>query len=96
MGEVTRWSAAALEDLQANLKTAHETMETATNDLEQQLEAKLTDWQGSAQEAYYAAKQEWEKALQEFNDIIMSLNGAVAQIQEGLQTTEQANAQSFQ
>lgn len=96
MGDVTKWSAAALEDLQSNLQTAHQTMEDATNELEQQLEAKLADWDGAAREAYHEAKAAWEASLHEFAEIIMSLNGAVAQIQEGLQTTEQNNARTFQ
>lgn len=95
MGQVTKWDAGSLDELQANLQTAYSTMEESTTELEQKLQAKFETWEGDAREAYTEAKAQWDQALAEFNEVIQQLGQAVIQIKDSFQTTERSNAQTF-
>jgi WXG100 family type VII secretion target len=96
MSDFTRWDPAALDQLQANLRLAYRGIEDETNDLEKSLEAKLANWDGGAKEAYWDAKRQWEKAIQELNQVLGQLGAAVQNIKDNYTETERSNSTIFQ
>ena len=96
MSDFTKWDPAQLDQLQANLRLAYRGIEDETNDLEKALEAKLAQWEGSAKEAYWDAKAQWEKAISELNQVLGQLGAAVENIKSNYTETERSNSTIFQ
>lgn len=96
MSDYSKFDPAALDSLQSNLKTAYSSVEEITNTLESKIEQNVDAWEGGAREAYYQKKAEWEKSIEELNQVLMQLSDAIGQINEQYQATEAANMKSFE
>lgn len=64
-------------------------------ELEQMLKPLIATWDGSAQEAYYAAQAEWDKAAQNLQEITAKMGTAVQVANESYQQGERMNAAKF-
>ncbi|HEY8456260.1 MAG TPA: WXG100 family type VII secretion target [Actinopolymorphaceae bacterium] len=95
MSDYTQWDSASLQNLYANLKSAHAAVEQETQDLEQTLEAKLGEWTGDAREAYRQAKATWDKSVDDMNQVLLQLGNAIQQVEESYVGTERANQSLF-
>jgi WXG100 family type VII secretion target len=95
MGDVTKWDAGQLQELEGNLRSAHAAVEETTSSLERDIEARLQDWEGGAREAYQVARAEWNAQIQKLNEILQQLGVAIQQIQEQYVASEQRNTSLF-
>jgi early secretory antigenic target protein ESAT-6 len=95
MGDVSKWSEAALDELTDVLKKTYDGIAQETDGLEKQLEPLLETWEGKAREAYHDAKSQWEAAQLEVADIINELSSAIQDIKGGFMDTEKGNEALF-
>lgn len=74
---------------------------TATNiqqeldQLEQFLKPLVQTWEGSAQQAYQAAQDEWDKAAQNMQETTAKMGMTVNTVKERYQAGEKSNAAKF-
>ena len=63
--------------------------------LESYLKPLIQTWEGAAQEAYYAAQREWDKAAANMQEITAKMGMAVNAANEAYQAGERRNAARF-
>ncbi|GAA2139725.1 hypothetical protein GCM10009844_08720 [Nocardioides koreensis] len=86
----------------AGLDTAAEDMARTVKDiddrlnrLEQELAPLRSDWTGSAQQAYQAAKAKWDGAIQEMRNLLEETSRTVHQSNAEYKAADQRGAASF-
>ncbi|GAA4844252.1 WXG100 family type VII secretion target [Saccharopolyspora rosea] len=75
-------------------KTASK-IEQELDQLEQFLKPLIATWEGSAQEAYHRAQDEWNKAAHNMREIAAKMGMAVHAANEAFQQGEHRNAARF-
>ena len=63
--------------------------------LEQFLKPLVATWEGSAQQAYQAAQDEWDKAAQNMQETTAKMGMTVNTVKERYQAGEKSNASKF-
>ena len=63
--------------------------------LEQFLKPLVATWEGSAQQAYQAAQDEWDKAAQNMQETTAKMGMTVNTVKERYQSGEKSNASKF-
>lgn len=83
---------AAVADIQHTVKSIDDRL----NRLESELAPLKSDWIGSAQEAYTAAKAKWDAALVELNRVLGDTGTAVSQANADYAAADRRGASNFQ
>jgi 6 kDa early secretory antigenic target len=84
-----------LADGESQFMAAYNGLTSTINDLDGQLRSSLTDWEGSAQQAYYQAKAIWDKAIADMGLVIQGLSQVVGTANANYQEAEQTNSSMF-
>lgn len=98
MSEITyKYSADAIISGMEAIKSAHNQIDTALDNLEVYAQSQLATWTGGAQDAYRTHKAEWDKGVDVMKDV-MTNNAipALNHILENYQTTERLNCNGWQ
>lgn len=84
--------------LSAGADSLHQTaskIQAELDELESFLKPLIQQWEGSAQEAYYSAQQQWDQAAKNLQEITAKMGMAVNAANESYQAGERANAAKF-
>jgi early secretory antigenic target protein ESAT-6 len=80
-----------LDQAQNDLAMAFASIQATVQDLESQLESSLSQWTGSAQDAYRAARLQWDNALADMAGVLQRAHVHLANAAEMYQTVENQN-----
>jgi 6 kDa early secretory antigenic target len=84
-----------LSDGEAQFMAAYNGLTSTINDLDAQLRGNLSDWEGSAQQAYYQAKAVWDKAIADMGLVIQGLSQVIGTANTNYQDAERTNSSMF-
>lgn len=76
---------------QDDLGMAFASVQSTINDLESTLAANLSQWSGSAQDAYQSVKQQWDNAVADMAAVLSKAQVHMANAAEMYQTVENQN-----
>lgn len=79
---------AALEQGEADFLRTYSSLAGVIDDLERQLQTSLSEWNGSAQQAYYEAHMVWNAAMANLQSVLAHLGSAIGTAHENYQTAE--------
>jgi WXG100 family type VII secretion target len=82
----------ALQAGEENYKAIYTQLVDTINQLDSQLRSHLSQWEGSAQQAYYVAKSQWDQAMANMQQVLISLQGVAAEANVRYPTVESQNA----
>lgn len=88
MSDFTQVNAGAMQQGIGDLRTAHSGTENTLNELEQQLEASLAQWDGAAREAYSVAKAKWDQASAHMAQVIQKMQTTLTSISDNYDSNE--------
>ena len=80
----------ALEAARAGIKTNHANLVGTLSDLRSNLDAMVSTWDGDAQTAYTACRQNWEAAAEAMAVLLERIGTAVGTANENYQGAENA------
>jgi WXG100 family type VII secretion target len=86
----------ALQAGEENYKAIYSQLQSRIETLDSQLRSQLSQWVGSAQEAYYVAKSQWDAAMANMQGVLASLQGVAAEANVRYPTVETQNANLWQ
>ncbi|KEI45176.1 WXG100 family type VII secretion target [Saccharopolyspora rectivirgula] len=86
---------AALSQAADDLSQTSQKIQAELDQLESYLKPLIQTWEGAAQEAYYAAQREWDKAAANMQEITAKMGMAVNAANEAYQAGERRNAARF-
>ncbi|CAI9401208.1 WXG100 family type VII secretion target [Nocardioides sp. T2.26MG-1] len=86
---------AGLDTVADDLGQAVTRIDERLNRLESELAPLRSDWTGSAQQAYTAAKTTWDRAMQEMKGLLHETSAAVVQSNAEYRAADQRGAASF-
>jgi 6 kDa early secretory antigenic target len=69
---------------------------TKLNDLHQMLTPIVSDWTGTASEAYQAKQKQWDEAQQDMNVVLQQIGAVLEAAHDAYSKTESQNARSWQ
>ncbi|HIT74857.1 MAG TPA: WXG100 family type VII secretion target [Candidatus Avipropionibacterium avicola] len=95
MSDYTTVNAGAMQQGIGDLQTAYTGTSTTLDNLEQQLNVSLGQWDGDAREAYAIAKSKWDQAANHMAQVIQKMTSTLGQISENYDGTERANQQNW-
>ena len=84
-----------LADGESQFVAAYNGLTSTINSLDAQLRGSLDNWQGSAQQAYYEAKAQWDKAIADMGLTIQGLGAVIGTANTNYQQAETTNAGMF-
>ncbi|MEV0650246.1 WXG100 family type VII secretion target [Phytomonospora sp. NPDC050363] len=84
---------AALEQGAADMKSIAQEIENTVNDLKGKLAA--VTWDGTDRDAYQAQQDEMSQSINQIQELLTQIGGAVNQANENYQATEQGNAKNW-
>ncbi len=87
---------AALDQAAADMQQGVKDIQDRLDRLEADLKPLQSDWIGSQQTAYHAAKAKWDTAIQEMNMLLKETHLAVTQSREDYQRADSNGAARFQ
>lgn len=87
---------AALEQAAQDLTAAVKAIEGRLDQLDAELAPLRSDWVGSAQESYQAAKATWDRAMAEMTTLLAQTSAAVAVSNAEYRAADQRGAAAFQ
>ena len=88
MSDFTQVNAGAMQQGIGDLQTAYNGTENTLNELEQQLEASLGQWDGAAREAYSVAKAKWDQAAVHMSQVIQKMQTTLTSISDNYDSNE--------
>jgi 6 kDa early secretory antigenic target len=91
MGEYTLAQFTALEQGQADFQGTYNSLQGTIDTLDSQLRTNLDQWEGSAQEAYYAAKAKWDNAMSNMQGVLNQIAAVIGTASDNYQHAESAN-----
>jgi WXG100 family type VII secretion target len=92
MSEYTRASFGGLAQGQADFASIYGQLTSTVQDLDSRLRANLAEWDGSAQQAYYTAKQAWDSAMADMGNVLNQLGAVIGVAHENYTHAEAANS----
>jgi 6 kDa early secretory antigenic target len=92
MSEYTRAMFGSLSAGESDFASIYSQLQTTISTLDSQLKTNLAEWDGQAQQAYYAAKAQWDAAMANMQMVLNNLRGVVGEASVNYPTTEAANA----
>jgi WXG100 family type VII secretion target len=88
----TKANFAALQQAQADFTLAYRALTDELDDLEKNLESKLSSWEGQAVEAYWVHKREWDKAAAHIGTVLNQLGIVIGDAHTNYSGAERANS----
>jgi WXG100 family type VII secretion target len=85
----------ALDQMAANILNAGAAVDDKLNAMESRMQGRMAEWSGDDQQAYLAAKAEWDKQMEEMLLILGDIAKAVNLSREEYQAAEKTNAARF-
>jgi 6 kDa early secretory antigenic target len=95
MSEYTAVQFGAMSTGEADFASVYQQLQSTLTTLESQLQSSLTEWTGSAQQAYYAAKAKWDAAAADMATVVSSLSQVVGTANSNYINTESKNTQMW-
>lgn len=89
--DYTRANFGGLSTGEADFSLAARTLLQELSDLESKLQAKLAQWDGSAQAAYKGYQQQWSAAAHDMQNVVAQLGIAIGTANSNYQAAERAN-----
>jgi len=77
---------------EADFASTYQALQSTLSSLEAQLNSSLSRWSGSAQQAYFAAKQQSDAAAADMVAVVNSLGQVIGNANTNYVNTESANA----
>lgn len=96
MGESIKVNHGRVADLAGELLAGANKIDGLLNTLEGDLNPLQNDWEGSAKNAYHAAKLKWDTAIGNLKLVLKDVNNNVIDSNEAYQRTDNKNADRFQ
>ncbi len=93
MSEYTRAVFGSLQAGEADFASIYSQLQSTINTLDAQLRSSLSQWDGAAQQAYYAAKAKWDAAMTDMAAVLGNLRTVIGEANVTYSSTETANAQ---
>jgi 6 kDa early secretory antigenic target len=90
--EYIRVQFSSLEQGEADFKQTYTTLVNEVSTLETQLQSNLSEWVGSAQQAYHEAQAQWNAAMADMQQVLSQLGLVIGAASANYQATEAANA----
>lgn len=88
----TRADFGGLTQGEAQFTQAARALMDELNDLEGKLRTKLTQWEGSAQQAYWTYQQRWDAAAKDMQHVVQQLGLAIRDAHDNYQAAERTNS----
>jgi WXG100 family type VII secretion target len=92
MSEYTRAVFSTLEQGQADFTQTYTALTNEVNALDVQLRSSLSAWDSKAQQAYLAAKTQWDAAMADMAQVLSQLGVVVGAANANYQVAEATNA----
>jgi early secretory antigenic target protein ESAT-6 len=92
MSEYTLANFGALQQGQSDFQQTYNNVVTEVQTLESQLQTNLSQWVGSAQQAYHEAQSQWNAAMANMQQVLQQLGTVIGTANDNYQTAEQTNA----
>jgi early secretory antigenic target protein ESAT-6 len=92
MSEYTAVQFGAMSTGEADFASVYQSLQSTLTNLESQLQSSLSQWSGSAQQAYYAAKVKWDTAAADMATVVSQLSQVVGVANANYARTESVNA----
>lgn len=90
--DYTRAVFASLQTGEGDFAQIYSSLTTNISQLDAQLRGSLSQWDGDAQQAYYAAKAKWDAAMANMATVLNNLRGVIGEAHVNYSSTEAANA----
>jgi early secretory antigenic target protein ESAT-6 len=91
MSEYTRVMFSSMEQGEADFRQTYAALVEEVTNLESQLQANLSEWIGSAQQAYHDAQAQWNAAMANMQQVLSQLGTVVGTANSNYQSAESAN-----
>jgi WXG100 family type VII secretion target len=92
MTDYTRAVFGSLQTGEADFASTYAQLQATISTLDGQLRASLSQWDGDAQQAYYAAKAKWDAAMANMAAVLNNLRAVIGEAHVNYSSTEAANA----
>lgn len=92
MSDYTRAVFGSLQTGEADFASIYAQLQSTISALDAQLRSSLSQWDGEAQQAYYAAKTKWDAAMANMAAVLNNLRGVISEAHVNYSSTEAANA----
>jgi early secretory antigenic target protein ESAT-6 len=92
MSEYTRAVFGSLQTGEADFAGTYAQLQSTISTLDGQLKSSLSQWDGEAQAAYYAAKAKWDAAMANMAAVLNNLRGVIGEAHVNYSSTEASNA----
>jgi len=89
--DYTRVVFSAMQQGQADFTRTYSTLQSEIEQLESQLSSNLSEWVGSAQQAYHEAQAQWNAAMANMQSVIQQLGVVIGQANDNYTTAESQN-----
>jgi 6 kDa early secretory antigenic target len=93
MSEYTRVMFGQLDQSRADFAGTYSSLQDTISTLDTQLRTNLAEWDGSAQQAYYAAKTVWDNAMADMANVLNQLGLVIGVADTNYTSAEAANTQ---
>jgi 6 kDa early secretory antigenic target len=93
MSDYTKAVFGQLEQSQADFAGTYSSLQDTISTLDSQLRANLAEWDGQAQQAYYAAKAVWDTAMADMANVLNQLGVVIGVANTNYTAAESANTQ---
>jgi len=90
-GDYTKAVFGQLEQSQADFASIFNQLSETVNTLDSHLRGSLAEWNGSAQQAYYAAKATWDAAMADMASVVNQLSAVIGVAHHNYTNAESAN-----
>ena len=91
MTDYTRVVFSAMEQGEADFKQTYSALVNEVSTLETQLQGNLSEWIGSAQQAYHEAQAQWNAAMADMQQVLSQLGVVIGTANTNYQSAESAN-----
>jgi ESAT-6 family protein len=92
MGDYTKAVFGQLEQSRADFAGTYSGLQDTISTLDSQLRGSLAEWDGAAQQAYYAAKAVWDAAMSDMANVLNQLGVVIGVANANYTAAESANA----
>ncbi len=91
MSEYTKAVFGQLEQSQADFAGTYGQLQDTISQLDSQLRSGLAEWNGSAQQAYYAAKAVWDNAMADMANVLNQIGAVIGVANQNYTAAETSN-----
>jgi len=91
MSDYTRVVFASMEQGEADFRQTYSSLVNEVSALESQLQGNLSEWIGSAQQAYHEAQAQWNAAMADMQQVLSQLGVVIGTANNNYQAAESAN-----